>query len=146
MNIIVITGAPGAGKSALLDSLAETLPGKRAYLDGDDVAIVRPFSRDVARRTLIQDNICACAKNFADWGADEAVLIERHKKKGWEGCDHPDELARLGGLDACIRQLQGPHFIDTTYMTVQDVVREAMNHLGVQQSGGGDAEDRAPHP
>jgi len=69
MDVIVITGAPGVGKTALLPLLSEALPGQNAWLDGDVVGRTKPIDRTRERLDLIQDNICACARNFAAWGA-----------------------------------------------------------------------------
>ena len=69
MDVIVITGVPGVGKTALLFPLSDALAGKIARLDGDDVGRTKPIQRTRERLDLIQDNICACANNFASWGA-----------------------------------------------------------------------------
>lgn len=69
MTAIVITGAPGIGKTTLLPLLADSLDGKGAFLDEDDVGCTRPSSLAMDRLDLIQDNICSCADNFAAWGA-----------------------------------------------------------------------------
>ena len=73
MQIIVITGAPGVGKSAVLPIVAERLPEKTAWLDGDCVGRTRPTDRTRERLDLIQDNIRACAETFAACGADSVV-------------------------------------------------------------------------
>ena len=69
MIVILITGTPGVGKTTLLPALADRLGEKCAYLDGDVVGRTRPLTRTVERMNLIQDNIVACAANFAEWGA-----------------------------------------------------------------------------
>jgi len=38
MNIIVITGAPGVGKTTVLPAICERLPQKNGFIDGDSVA------------------------------------------------------------------------------------------------------------
>ena len=73
MDVIVITGAPGVGKTALLPALADRLPEKSAFVDGDSVGRTRPLCRTLERLNLIQDNIVACAHNFATWGARYVV-------------------------------------------------------------------------
>jgi Ni2+-binding GTPase involved in maturation of urease and hydrogenase len=74
MHAVIITGAPGVGKTALLDELVETLPGRRARLDGDHVAAVRAYTLDRWRQDLIQDTICACAKGFVECGVDYFIM------------------------------------------------------------------------
>ena len=73
MTVILITGAPAVGKTTLLPVLADVLPEKNAFLDGDAVGRTRPLTRTIERLSLIQDNICACADNFASWGAQYFV-------------------------------------------------------------------------
>ena len=69
MLVILITGAPGVGKTTLLPLLAEHLPQRNAFLDGDAVGRTVPLTRTIERLNLIQDNIRVCARNFAAWGA-----------------------------------------------------------------------------
>jgi dephospho-CoA kinase len=66
MDAIVITAAPAMGKSTLFASLAERIPGKAAFLDGDEVGRLVPFRLTREWLDLVQDNIAACAANFAD--------------------------------------------------------------------------------
>jgi hypothetical protein len=65
MDAIVITAAPGMGKSTLFASLAEKLPENSAFLDGDEVGHLVPFRLTREWLDLVQDNIAACAANFA---------------------------------------------------------------------------------
>jgi len=69
MIAIVITGAPGIGKTTLLPLVADALGDKGAFLDGDDVGHTRPLDRTKERLDVIQDNIGSCADNFSAWGA-----------------------------------------------------------------------------
>ena len=69
MVVIIVTGAPAVGKTALLPVVADALGEKGAFLDGDAVGRTRPLARTIERLNLIQDNICSCADNFAGWGA-----------------------------------------------------------------------------
>ena len=73
MHVIVITGAPGIGKSAVLPHVVALLPEKSAFVDGDCVGRTRPTTRTRERLDLIQDNIRVCADNFARWGARHLV-------------------------------------------------------------------------
>ena len=73
MKVILLTGAPGVGKSTLLPLLGEALPAPAAFLDGDAVGCTRPTERTLERLNLIQDNIVACARNFARWGATHLI-------------------------------------------------------------------------
>ena len=68
LDAIIITAAPGLGKTTILSILAEKLPGKSALLDGDNVGRLIPFSLSREWLNLVQDNIAACAENFARCG------------------------------------------------------------------------------
>lgn len=68
LDAIIITAAPGIGKTTIFSNLAEKLPGKSALLDGDDVGHLIPFSLSQEWLNLVQDNIAACAENFARCG------------------------------------------------------------------------------
>jgi len=70
MNIIVITGAPGVGKTTVLPAICERLPQKNGFIDGDSVGRTKPLDIELERLNLIQDNIYACAQNFQKWGAE----------------------------------------------------------------------------
>lgn len=69
MDVIILTGAPSVGKTRVLPEVSKVLEQKNAWLDGDDVGRTNPVVWDMARLNLIQDNMCACAKEFAQWGA-----------------------------------------------------------------------------
>ena len=68
LEAIIITAAPGIGKTTVFPILAETLPEKSALLDGDSVGCLLPFSLSLEWLDLVQDNIAACAENFAGCG------------------------------------------------------------------------------
>jgi len=70
MDAIVITAAPAMGKSTLFALLAERLPGKSAFLDGDEVGHLAPFQLTREWLDLVQDNIAACGANFAKCGVN----------------------------------------------------------------------------
>lgn len=69
MNTILITGAPGVGKTTILPAICERLPQKNGFIDGDSVGRTTPLDIELDRLNLIQDNICSCAQNFQKWGA-----------------------------------------------------------------------------
>jgi hypothetical protein len=68
LDAIIITAAPGIGKTTIFPILAEKLPRKSALLDGDNVGCLIPFSLSQEWLNLVQDNIAACAENFARCG------------------------------------------------------------------------------
>ena len=96
MKVIVVTGAPGAGKTTLLPQLMEVLPSAAAFLDGDDVGRTRPANLTAERLNLIQDNMLACARNFAGWGA--AYLVACFCLPSQERVDRLRTLLRAEGF------------------------------------------------
>ena len=70
MNTIIITGAPGVGKTTTLPAICDKLPQKNGFIDGDSVGRTQPLDTELDRLNLIQDNICACAQNFQKWEAE----------------------------------------------------------------------------
>jgi len=68
LDAIIITAAPGIGKTTIFPYLAEKLSEKSALLDGDNVSRLIPFSLSIEWLNLVQDNIAACAENFARCG------------------------------------------------------------------------------
>ena len=158
MHVIVITGAPGIGKTAVLPRVVELLPEKAAFLDGDCIGRTCPTQRTLERLNLIQDNIRACADNFARWGADnlvtgfvfpsaervqritdilrsaghavsvvalvaeEATVLCRHKKKSGDHSHDAECLAEAIRCNTSIRNLDGVEMIDTTHMTLEQMV------------------------
>ena len=68
LDAIIITAAPGVGKTTVFEVLARKLPGKAGLLDGDAVGRLVPFRLSEEWLNLVQDNIAACARNFAGCG------------------------------------------------------------------------------
>lgn len=75
MKIIIITGAPAIGKTALLPKLAQQACEKTALLDGDDLARIAPFEFNLDWLNLVQDNAYACAKNCLDFGVKNLFFL-----------------------------------------------------------------------
>jgi hypothetical protein len=68
LDAIIITAAPGIGKTTIFPTLVAKLSEKCALLDGDDVSRLIPFRLTHEWLDLVQDNISACAENFAKCG------------------------------------------------------------------------------
>ena len=75
MKITILNGATATGKSTALSWLNGHLAGRVAVLDGDDIGrcnLSEP-TMSAAWLDVFQDNILACAKNFASLGLDHFV-------------------------------------------------------------------------
>ncbi len=75
MKITILNGATATGKSTALSWLNGHLPGRVAVLDGDDIGRchLREATMSAAWLNVFQDNILACAKNFASLDLDHFV-------------------------------------------------------------------------
>ncbi len=90
MKTLLITGSPGIGKSTLLPLIADRLPEKNAFVDGDDVGRTRPLTRTIEKLNIMQDNICSCANNYAKWGAEYFLTAFV-----WPSQERIDRIVRL---------------------------------------------------
>lgn len=70
---MLITGAPGIGKSAVARELMSRLPGS-AWLDGDDVWRAHPFRVDQTTKAMVVDNIAYVLAGFLKAGYRHAIL------------------------------------------------------------------------
>ena len=75
MKLTILNGATATGKSTALSWLDSHLPGCVAVLDGDDIGRcnLREPTMSAAWLNVFQDNILACAKNFASLELDHFV-------------------------------------------------------------------------
>lgn len=74
MNYIIINGAPGVGKSSLLNLLQDNLESRYALIDGDDLARTVPLVNNTEWLNLMQDNIAACSENFKEYGTKNIII------------------------------------------------------------------------
>lgn len=74
MDVIVVNGAPGVGKSTVLRAMADLVPPGSAMFDGDDVARVRPHRLSLEWLNLVQENLLACAENFRNFGVNHLFI------------------------------------------------------------------------
>ena len=74
MRIIVITGAPGVGKTETARRLTVSYHTKAACLETDDVARTSPWVVDEALYRLMGANVAACLPHFEQWGASVVVV------------------------------------------------------------------------
>lgn len=65
--IIIVTGAPGSGKTKTVRRLMESTP-KSAAIDGDPLLGVNPFNRTIEERKLQYKNIANVTKNYHEAG------------------------------------------------------------------------------
>ena len=66
MRVCVINGAPGVGKSTVLEALRKKadLNLRIATIEGDDLAFVTPNDHDSWWARLVRNNLAACARNM----------------------------------------------------------------------------------
>lgn len=74
MRIVVITGAPGVGKTEVARRLANRSRLPAAVLDTDSIADVRPWTADERLYRLIAVNLLACLRGYRSWGVRVLVL------------------------------------------------------------------------
>jgi LDH2 family malate/lactate/ureidoglycolate dehydrogenase len=72
--VIVLTGAPGAGKTTTGRCLIELCPPHSAWIDADRMAAVHPWHIDAAFYDLVGANLSASLNNFHAWGARVVVV------------------------------------------------------------------------
>jgi LDH2 family malate/lactate/ureidoglycolate dehydrogenase len=74
MRIVVLTGAPGAGKTTAARALIELCPLRAGLVETDAMAAIHPWRVDDDFHRLVGDNLRACLRNYRDWGAGHVVL------------------------------------------------------------------------
>ncbi|MGF1430804.1 Ldh family oxidoreductase [Kitasatospora sp. LaBMicrA B282] len=74
VRIVVVTGAPGAGKTEVGRRLVRRYRCPAALIDTDAVADIYPWRADEKLTELIGRNLRACLRSYLDWGARVVVL------------------------------------------------------------------------
>jgi predicted kinase len=69
MHAVLILGAPGVGKTTLVEGLSRVCPRKNAFIDADHVAYTNTGGTDKDRLDLIENNLFHCIRGFKNWGA-----------------------------------------------------------------------------
>jgi len=72
-KVVLITGAPGVGKSAVASILLERLP-ESIWLDGDDVWRMNPFRVNGTTTAMVESNIQFVLRNFLSAGFAYVIL------------------------------------------------------------------------
>ena len=72
-KVVLITGAPGVGKSAVASILLERLP-ESIWLDGDDVWRMNPFRVNGTTTAMVEGNIQFVLRNFLSAGFAYVIL------------------------------------------------------------------------
>lgn len=73
-KIILITGAPGVGKTETARALISLCPKKSVWLDTDKIVSIQPFTIDDNFYELLFNNIVSCIQNYEIWGAKLIVI------------------------------------------------------------------------
>ena len=71
--LILLTGAPSIGKSTVARELLGRL-NSAAWLDGDDVWRINPFSVNTLTKALVERNICCILRNYLEAGLSWVIL------------------------------------------------------------------------
>ncbi|MFF5780772.1 AAA family ATPase [Streptomyces virginiae] len=73
-RVILLTGAPGVGKTEVSRRLTGHLPGRVALIDLDAIAAIHPWRADETLFDLMSGNLTALLPAYLDWGADYIVV------------------------------------------------------------------------
>jgi len=65
MRVVVITGAPGVGKTSVARHLIGFCPPGTAFLDTDQLADIHPWHIDERFLNIVGANLRACLENFS---------------------------------------------------------------------------------
>ncbi|MCC7406487.1 MAG: AAA family ATPase [Phycisphaeraceae bacterium] len=148
MNVIVLNGASGVGKTTVLRRILARLPGRGAILDGDDVSRVHPFECSTDWLNLVQDNLLCCAENLMRFGV--SYLVIGFVLPSRERVDRLNRVFRDKGLslrwvglvasDSCLQNrlkergvvAEG---IFSTAREFNDAIKSFTDHLQVDTSG-----------
>ncbi|WCD89434.1 L-lactate dehydrogenase [Streptomyces xanthophaeus] len=74
VRIVVLTGAPGAGKTETGRRLVRRYRVPAALIDTDAVADVHPWQADERLYTVLGRNLRACLDTYVEWGARVVVI------------------------------------------------------------------------
>ena len=74
LTAILISGAPGVGKTDTGRLLVRRLPERSAVIDTDSLAPIKPFVVDSEFETLVEKNLDALFANLVEWGARTIVI------------------------------------------------------------------------
>jgi LDH2 family malate/lactate/ureidoglycolate dehydrogenase/broad-specificity NMP kinase len=158
MRVVMITGAPGVGKTEVARALAGRYGESSAVIDTDAISDVRPWKADERLYRLIAVNLAACVIGFKAAGV--RTLVVSGALVPGRAFDHlapllqdvtlrwtiyalraaPTELAARARNDGKtqdadtritwahlndeVARIDGAHVIDTTELTLDDVVAE----------------------
>ncbi|WP_128378876.1 Ldh family oxidoreductase [Streptomyces cavernae] len=73
-RVVVITGAPGVGKTEAGRRLVRRYRCPAAFIDTDSMADVYPWRADERTYSLISRNLRACLASYREWGARIVVI------------------------------------------------------------------------
>jgi LDH2 family malate/lactate/ureidoglycolate dehydrogenase len=73
-RIILITGAPGAGKTEVAARVIRLCPHRSVWVDTDKLVSIHPFTIDGPFYKLLYANLTACLINYAAWDASVIVI------------------------------------------------------------------------
>lgn len=74
LRVVLVTGAPGVGKTDTARHLAALYDEQVAVIDTDSLASIHPFSIDEAFNTLVEVNLHAVLPNYVAWGASIVII------------------------------------------------------------------------
>ncbi|GAA1118539.1 Ldh family oxidoreductase [Kitasatospora arboriphila] len=74
LRVVVVTGAPGAGKTEVGRRLVRRYRGPAALIDTDTAADVYPWRADERQYALIDRNLRALLASYREWGAEVVVV------------------------------------------------------------------------
>ncbi|MFJ8047976.1 AAA family ATPase [Streptomyces luteogriseus] len=73
-TVLLLTGAPGVGKTEVSRRLVGRLPGRVALIDLDAIAAIHPWRADDTLFDLMSGNLTALLPAYLSWGADYIVV------------------------------------------------------------------------
>ncbi|WP_281886259.1 hypothetical protein [Paenibacillus sp. YYML68] len=74
MKIIVITGAPGVGKTETGRQLVNLYQSNSAWIDTDAFASISPFVINDEFYKLAGNNLKSCINNYYQWGIENLII------------------------------------------------------------------------
>ena len=73
LNLIIINGAPGVGKSIVGRLLLSKL-SHSAFLDGDDVWQINPFEVNEITKDIVERNVASVLRNYLEANYEYVIL------------------------------------------------------------------------